>query len=141
MPAEPEKTLGGRPEARHDDEIERPGTAISTETTETDTAHDVEKGLSQHKDSSPDAPNQLAGPEPVPGTALDHSTSRASSNASRAVTIVQRSERRGLFGRFTIVPEVERPYEYKNSTKWGITFTISIAASAAPLGSGIFYRE
>lgn len=41
--------------------------------------------------------------------------------------------------RFTIVPEVSRPYDYKNSTKWGITVTIAMATAAAPLGSSIFY--
>lgn len=65
----------------------------------------------------------------------------ASSTRSRALTIVPRAQRRGLFGRFAIVPEVERPYDYKNSTKWGITVTISAATAAAPLGSAIFYRK
>jgi hypothetical protein len=46
-----------------------------------------------------------------------------------------------LFARFSITPEVERPYEYKNSTKWGITATVALASLAAPLGSSIFYRE
>ncbi|TVY29592.1 MFS transporter [Lachnellula hyalina] len=58
---------------------------------------------------------------------------------SRALSIVPRSRRRGLLGRFAcIIPEVERPYEYKNSTKWFITFIIALAAAAAPMGSAIF---
>ncbi|KAJ6440363.1 multidrug resistance protein [Purpureocillium lavendulum] len=65
--------------------------------------------------------------------------SRASSARSRALTIVPRHKRRGLFGRFTVVPEVKRPYDYKNSTKWGITATVAFATIAAPLGSSIFY--
>jgi len=60
---------------------------------------------------------------------------------SRALSIVPRSRRRGLLGRFAcIIPEVERPYEYKNSTKWFITFIIALAAAAAPMGSAIFLR-
>ncbi|CAG8953967.1 hypothetical protein HYFRA_00009066 [Hymenoscyphus fraxineus] len=57
---------------------------------------------------------------------------------SQALSVISRSKRRGLFGRFTIVPEVENPYEYKRSTKWGITLVIALAAAAAPLGSAIF---
>jgi hypothetical protein len=57
------------------------------------------------------------------------------------LSIVPRCKRRGLFGRFSIVPEVDRPYDYSNRTKWGITATISAATAAAPMGSSIFYRE
>lgn len=68
------------------------------------------------------------------------SRSRASSVRSRPLTIVPRSKRRGLLGRFALIPEVERPYDYKNSTKWTITAAISLATAAAPMGSSIFYR-
>lgn len=54
---------------------------------------------------------------------------------------VPRSKRRGLFGRFTILAEVEDPRDYKNKTKWFITFIVSLAALAAPLGSTIIFRE
>ena len=46
---------------------------------------------------------------------------------------------RGLLANLALIPEVGRPYDYKNSTKWSITFIISIATAAAPLGSSIFY--
>ncbi|KAK0387197.1 hypothetical protein NLU13_5510 [Sarocladium strictum] len=65
--------------------------------------------------------------------------SRASSTRSRPLSIVPRSKRRGLFGRFSVVPEVDRPYDYRNSTKWGITATIAAATAGAPMGSSIFY--
>lgn len=64
----------------------------------------------------------------------------ASSVRSKALTIVPRAKRRGLFGRFTLLPEVERPYEYTNRMKWAITAIIAFAAMAAPMGSSIFYR-
>ena len=67
-------------------------------------------------------------------------SSRASSVFSRTQSVVPRSERRGIFGRFAIIPEVDRPYEYTDKTKWAITAIIALAAAAAPLGSGIFYR-
>lgn len=54
---------------------------------------------------------------------------------------VPRSKRRGLFGRFTILAEVEDPRDYKNKTKWFITFIVSLAALAAPLGSTIIFRK
>lgn len=54
---------------------------------------------------------------------------------------VPRSKRRGLFGRFTILAEVEEPKDYSNKTKWFITFIVALAALAAPLGSTIIFRE
>lgn len=52
---------------------------------------------------------------------------------------VPHSKRRGLFGRFTIVAEVEEPKHYRRRTKWFITFVIAAAAMAAPLGSAIIF--
>lgn len=53
---------------------------------------------------------------------------------------VPRSQRRGLFGRFTVLAEVENPKHYSRSTKWFITFVVAVAGAAAPLGSAIFFR-
>src|SRR5947207_3269743 len=52
---------------------------------------------------------------------------------------VPRSRRRGLLGRFTLVAEIENPYDYGNSLKWFITFIVAFAAAAAPTGSSIFF--
>ncbi|OAA68113.1 major facilitator superfamily transporter multidrug resistance [Niveomyces insectorum RCEF 264] len=71
--------------------------------------------------------------------AYAHSRSRPSSTFSRTPTVVPRSQRRGLFGRFAILPEIERPYEYDNKTKWTITLIVSLTGAAGPLGSAIFY--
>jgi hypothetical protein len=74
--------------------------------------------------------------------ALPRTNSRSSSIRSRPLSVVPRSKRRGLLGNFAfIIPEVERPYEYKNSTKWFITLIIALAAAAAPMGSAIFLRR
>ena len=54
---------------------------------------------------------------------------------------VPRSQRRGLFGRFTLLAEVEEPKDYPRRTKWFITFVVALAAIAAPLGSAIFFRK
>lgn len=54
---------------------------------------------------------------------------------------VPRSQRRGLFGRFTIVAEVEEPKHYSRRTKWYITFVVALAAVAAPMGSAIIFRK
>ncbi|KAF5869561.1 putative mfs multidrug resistance protein [Botrytis fragariae] len=53
--------------------------------------------------------------------------------------VVPRSKRRGLLGLLTIIPEVENPQNYKNGTKWLITFIVAVAGAAAPLGSAIFF--
>lgn len=62
-------------------------------------------------------------------------------SVSPAPVKVHRSQRRGLFGRFTIVAEVEEPKHYSRRTKWFITFVVAMAAVAAPMGSVIFFRE
>ncbi|KAH7325541.1 major facilitator superfamily transporter [Stachybotrys elegans] len=71
--------------------------------------------------------------------ASTHAQLQASSAHFGPLYIVPRSKRRGLFGRFTIIPEVDCPYKYRNSTKWGITATISLATAVGPMGSSIFY--
>lgn len=65
----------------------------------------------------------------------------ASSFDDTETDIVPRAERRGLLGRYTLIPEVHRPYKYKNSTKWMITTIVALAAAGAPMGSSIFMRE
>jgi hypothetical protein len=75
-------------------------------------------------------------PQPV-----ERSKSRSSSARSRTVVVVPRSQRRGLLARLTFVAEVEKPYDYKRSTKWFITFLVALGAVAAPLGSSILLRE
>ena len=80
-------------------------------------------------------------PAPVVEQTTQRSKSRSSSVRSRPLSIVPRSERRGLLGRLTVIPEVERPYEYTRRTKWLITLLVALAAAAAPMGSSIFFRE
>lgn len=69
------------------------------------------------------------------------SNSRASSTRSRALSIVPRPQRRGLLGRLAFIPEVDQPHHYKNKTKWLITAITACSATAAPLGSAIFFRK
>lgn len=69
------------------------------------------------------------------------SLGRRSSRFSRNLAPIPRAERRGLFGRFAIIPEIARPYDYRNSTKWVITAIVALAGAAAPIGSSVFYRE
>ncbi|KAK3327325.1 major facilitator superfamily domain-containing protein [Cercophora scortea] len=77
-----------------------------------------------------DNPHDSTRPEPL---------RRISSTFTRTTSVVPRARRRGLFGSLAVIPEVESPYEYKNSTKWCITAIVALAAAAAPMGSGIFY--
>lgn len=60
---------------------------------------------------------------------------------SSGPTSIPRSERRGLFGAFTIIPEVTNPHEYSSGTKWIMTIIASLAATTSSTGSSIFYRE
>ena len=54
---------------------------------------------------------------------------------------VPRSRRRGLFGRFSVLAEVEEPRKYPRKSKWFITFTVAMGGIAAPLGSAIIFRK
>lgn len=67
--------------------------------------------------------------------------SEASTLQAEEAIVVERSKRRGLFGRFTLLAEVEDPKNYPRNTKWFITFVVAVAAMAAPMGSSIFYRS
>lgn len=62
-----------------------------------------------------------------------------SASSRRSIIKIPRSQRRGLSARFAMIPEVEDPYCYKDSTKWLLTLIIALAAAAAPMGSAIFY--
>ena len=71
---------------------------------------------------------------------LTQVASSAPSVAPPAVKVI-RSKRQGLFAQFCVLAEVEEPKHYPRRTKWFITFIISLAAAAAPLGSSIILRE
>lgn len=79
--------------------------------------------------------------EQAPRSQPTRTKSRSSSVRSRAVTIIQRSKRRGLLGKYGLIPEVARPIEYARKTKWTITMIVALAAAAAPQGSAIFFRR
>lgn len=116
-----------------DGELEREGTGMNDQSIEAVTESDSIHSQSRSADAALDDPNQLN---------IERSKSRSSSTRSRPLVIVPISERRGLFARLTfVVPEVEKPYYYKRSTKWFITFLVAIAAAAAPMGSSILLRE
>ena len=107
---------------------------------------DEHDDLSVHSHSTKDEEDEIAQAPPIlgePTGILEEKpcSRRASSTRSRPLSVIPRSKRRGLFGRFTLIPEVENAYTYKRSTKWMITFVIALATAAAPLGSSIFYRK
>lgn len=81
--------------------------------------------------------------EPHPGgdSTLPQPYRTLSSSQAHTACVVARAGRRGLLARFAIIPEVERPVEYKNKTKWMITIIVALAAAGAPFGSGIFLRK
>lgn len=86
-------------------------------------------------------------PKPVADKAEATNPEKIDVEASRPASIkptlvkVPRSQRRGLFGRFTILAEVEKPKEYPRPVKWFITFVIAMAAIVAPLGSTLVFRK
>lgn len=94
----------------------------------------------RHRDPEPEGPEGLNTGIPPDEGGLSRSHSRASSARSRPLVVVPRKERRGLFAQLTLIPEVERPYDYSRKTKWMITTIVAVAAAGSPLGSNILYR-
>lgn len=41
----------------------------------------------------------------------------------------------------TVIPQVDKPYDYSNRQKWIITTIVTVAAAAAPMGAAMFYRK
>lgn len=122
-----------------DEPLQHPGVATEDDDKELDFGshgdeHSVHSERALSADSIEPATVQVTQPDP-------HSKSRSSSVRSRPLSIVPHSKRRGLLGRFAIIPEVEWPHEYGNGTKWAITAIVALAAAAAPVGSAIFYRR
>lgn len=54
-------------------------------------------------------------------------------------TVVLRSKRRGLFGRFALLAEIENAQTYPRKAKWFITFIVAVAGATAPMASSIFF--
>lgn len=104
---------------------------------ETSEAHDARHSESEDEGDHDHDHEQEHDPD---GEPVRPRSSRASSIFSRTQSVIPRAERRGILGRLAIIPEIERPFDYKNKTKWAITAIIALAAAAAPMGSGIFYR-
>lgn len=71
----------------------------------------------------------------------DHNGADSSTDFNPGPTVVPRLKRRGLFGQFTLLAEVENPKAYDRRTKWCITYIVAVAAAAAPMGSTIFFRK
>jgi hypothetical protein len=54
---------------------------------------------------------------------------------------IPRSERRGLLGQLTFIPEVEDPKTCSNGTKWLMTTIVALAAATSSTGTSISYRK
>lgn len=103
--------------------------------------HSDEDEAEEHHDPEPEGPEGLNTDVLTPQISRRaRSQSRASSARSRPLVIVPRPQRRGLFARFVLIPEVERPYDYSRKTKWLITLIVALAAAGGPIGSNIMYR-
>lgn len=127
---------------------DQPGTAKEQHVISESSEDDEHDNISEtHDDHHPHPHNKEnlhptnSGPPPEKSPSTRAQSIRPSSFAGTTAVVVPRSQRRGLFGRLTLIPEVERPYEYKTSTKWVITAIVALAAAGAPMGSSIFMRE
>ncbi|KAH8821089.1 MFS multidrug transporter-like protein [Xylogone sp. PMI_703] len=117
----------------------RDGKSDCSEIADLDETHDSEKEEAEAVVRPPSSSDSIELAEPTDSHPIPCSRSRSSSTHTRQPGIVPRGKRRGLFARFALIAEVERPYEYPNSTKWIITCLVAFAAAAAPMGSAIFF--
>ncbi|KAB5554765.1 major facilitator superfamily domain-containing protein [Coniochaeta sp. 2T2.1] len=79
-------------------------------------------------------------PSPNPETQTPPPTDDVeASSERRSLEPIPRSQRRGLFGRFTLIPEVANPSHYPKATKWLMTVTVALAGATSSTGSSIFY--
>ena len=95
------------------------------------------RSTSKDSDSSSDSGSERWHDHQVPP---HRDRSRAQSSARsvhRDLVKVPRRQRRGLFGRLTVIAEVTNPYDYSRKTKWMLTFVIAVAGAAAPMASSI----
>ncbi|KAK3945836.1 major facilitator superfamily domain-containing protein [Diplogelasinospora grovesii] len=144
---------GIEPAPEKEDEIHA---VQSDDSSSTNTYQEVHKDLTSHEKGLPHSSSKEEVIEPGTDLEIEQGPpddsgqeekgedlpplSRHTSTFSRPTAIIiPRSERRGLFGRFAVIPEVGRPYDYKNTTKWMITAVVALAATGAPIGSSIFY--
>lgn len=108
--------------------------AVAASETQTNNETERDMTLESSTDSSQPRPAQ---PEPPSRVKPDPAPLQLSNDT----VIIPRSKRRGFLGSVTVIPEIERPYNYANRTKWVITGVIALASAAAPLGSAIFFRK
>ncbi|OTB01881.1 hypothetical protein M426DRAFT_265408 [Hypoxylon sp. CI-4A] len=95
-----------------------------------ESAGEQEKGI-EHGDGLKKAASKRES-QSEPGT-------QPPSTSPRRAQSVPRSQRRGLFGRFTLIPEVTNPHDYNNSIKWMMTIVVALSAATSSMGSSIFY--
>ena len=105
---------------------------------------DVDSNRERGRDASSNDPSTIHEDAYRPQSEKDLELSQARSSAESvapSAVKVPKSDRQGLFAHFCVLAEVKEPKHYPRRTKWSITFIISMAAIAAPLGSTIILRE
>lgn len=108
-----------------------------------DLAHDSEKG--HGADPINPTPNPAATTEAA--TADSTTADEAAAAPADAVPLapvkqrIPRSERRGLFGWLTLVPELADPKTTGTATKWLMTVIVATAAGTSSTGTSISYRK
>ncbi|KAF1972762.1 MFS general substrate transporter [Bimuria novae-zelandiae CBS 107.79] len=96
------------------------------------TSEDDAISIAHSKATTSEHDEERAETRPEPPATLTRTTS-----VMPEAVIVDRKNRRGLFGRLTVIPEVTNSYHYARKTKWFITAIVAGCAMAAPMGSAI----
>ncbi len=105
-------------------------------------ASDIDDLETLKNSTAPASPNNEKVEEPKKELAKDNDPEASREDEALPPPVkIPRSKRRGLFGRFTFIAEVEEPKHFDRKIKWFITFNVAFAAIAAPMGSAIIFRE
>ena len=115
----------------------------SAEDAELHDAYEVQEQQEQPDDTSDRISNNPNANHDEPVLHDRPLASRTTSAQSRPIAVkkVPRRARAGLLGRFSMLYEAEEPKHYPRGIKWFITFNISLAAVAAPMGSSLILRK
>lgn len=106
------------------------------------TEQSEERHSASRESTDPSATESKIGIEPFPPLPSDPvSRGQSLEIAQREPVVVPRLQRRGLFGQFALLAEVDNAQLYPRRTKWFITFIVAVAGATAPMASSIFFRK
>lgn len=123
--------------------VDDDGSGDSTHSSSVSVRHSPRPARDSEKSEEPDRSTDNGATAAQQGEDLDPEAQRWPEEAEHLPAAVPKplSERRGVFPRLCVIPEVDEPKHYARRTKWTITAVVAVASIAAPIGSNILLRK